>query len=160
MRLVDDDGEALAGQRADLPRDHRELLQRGDDDGLARLERLLELAGRGVDVLDHAERLLELPHGGLELAVEDPTVGDHHDRVEDPPVGGVVQGGELMREPGDGEALAAPRGVLDQVALARHLPPGPPPPGAGRRRAADSGERSGGGRRSCGPGRPPPPPRG
>ena len=118
MRLVDDDGEALARQRADLPRDHRELLERGDDDGLARLQRLLELAGGGVDVLDHAERLLELPHRRLELAVQDAPVGDHHDRVEDPPIGGVVQRGELVREPGDGEALAAPRGVLDQVAMA------------------------------------------
>ena len=90
MRLVHDDGEALAGQRPDLRRDHGELLERGDDDGLARLERLLELAGGGVDVLDHAQRLLELTHRGLELAVQDPPVGDHHDRVEDPPVGGVM----------------------------------------------------------------------
>ena len=71
----------------------------------------------GVDVLDHAERLLELAHGGLELAVEDAPVGDDHDRVEHAPVGRVVQRRELVREPGDGEALAAAGRVLDQVAL-------------------------------------------
>ena len=69
MGLVDDDGEGVAGQRADLLRDHRELLQGGDDDGLAALQRLLQLAGCLVDVLDHPEGLLELLHGPLELAV-------------------------------------------------------------------------------------------
>ena len=76
----------LPGQLADLLGDHRELLQRGDDDRLARLQRLLELAGGGVDVLDHAERLLELAHRALELAVEHAAVGDDDDRVEDAPV--------------------------------------------------------------------------
>ena len=82
-------------------------------------KRLLELAGGGVDVLHHAERLLELAHGGLELAVEHAPVGDDHDGVEDPPVRGVVERGELVGQPGDGEALAAAGRVLDQVALAR-----------------------------------------
>ena len=118
VRLVHDHGEALARQLADLLGDHRELLQRGDDDRLARFERLLELARGGVDVLDHAERLLELAHGRLELAVEHAPVGDDHDRVEDAPVVGVVQRRELVREPGDGVALAAAGRVLDQVALA------------------------------------------
>jgi len=76
----------LPGQLADLFGDHRKLLQRRDDDGLARLQRILELARGAVDVFDHAERLLELAHGGLELAVEHAPVGDHHDRIEDPPV--------------------------------------------------------------------------
>ena len=117
VRLVDDHGEALARQLADLLRDHREFLERGDDDRLAELERLLELARSGVDVLHHAERLLELAHGGLQLPVEHAPVGDDDDRVEDAPVGGVVQRRELVREPGDGEALAAAGRVLDQVAL-------------------------------------------
>ena len=34
-----------------------------------------------------------------------------------------MQGGELVGEPGDGEALAAPRRVLDEVALPRSPPP-------------------------------------
>jgi hypothetical protein len=35
LRLVHDHGEPLAGQLTDFLGDHRELLQRGDDDGLA-----------------------------------------------------------------------------------------------------------------------------
>ena len=119
MRLVDDQGEPLPRQLADLRRDHRELLERGDDDGLARLQRVLELARGGVDVLHHPQGLLELAHGALELAVEDPAVGDDHDGVEDPAIVRAVQDGELVREPGDGEALAAPRRVLDEIALPR-----------------------------------------
>ena len=117
VRLVHDDGETLPGEPADLLGDHRELLERGDDDRLARLQRLLELARGAVDVLDHAEGLLELADGLLELSVEDPAVGHHHDRVEDAAVVLVVQGRELVGEPSDGEALAATGRVLDQIAL-------------------------------------------
>ena len=45
VRLVHDHGETPAGQRADLVRDEGELLQRGDDDRLARFERLFEVPG-------------------------------------------------------------------------------------------------------------------
>ena len=119
MCFVHDQPEALAGQFADLLGDDREFLERGDDDGLARLQRVLELARGGVDVLHHPQGLLELPYRGLELAVEHPAVGDDHDGVEDPAVIRPVQGGELVREPGDGEALAAPGRVLDEVAVSR-----------------------------------------
>ena len=118
MRLVHDHREALARKLADLLGDDRELLQRGDDDGPARLQCLAKLARGLVDVLHDAERLLELPDGALELAVEHAPVGHHHDRVEDTPVGAVVQHREPVGEPGDGEALAAAGRVLDQVALA------------------------------------------
>jgi hypothetical protein len=90
---------------------------RRDDDGLPRLERLLELARGGVDVLHHAERLLELAHRRLELAVEHAPVGDDHDRVEDAAIDRIVQRRELVGEPGDGEALAAPGRVLDEIPL-------------------------------------------
>ena len=83
MRLVDYDGEALAGERADLLGDDRELLERGDDDPLAGLQRLAELLRGFVDVLDHAERLFELADRALKLAVEHPPVGDDDNRVED-----------------------------------------------------------------------------
>src|SRR5712692_5758075 len=119
MRFVDDQREAFAGQLADLLGDHGKLLQRGDDDRLPRLERLLELARSGVDVLDHAQRLLELAHRGLELAIEHPPVGDDHDRVDDALVAGVVERRKPVGKPGDGEALAAPSRVLDQVPLPR-----------------------------------------
>ena len=117
MRFIDDQGEPPPRQLADLCSDHRELLQRGDDDRLARLQCLLELARGGVDVLHHSQRLLELADGALQLAVEHAPVGDHDDGIEHAAVGGIVQGGELVSEPGDGEALAAAGGVLDQIAL-------------------------------------------
>ena len=119
MGLVHDQPEALAGELADLLGDDREFLERGDDDGLARLQRVLELARGGVDVLHHPQGLLELPYRGLELAVEHPAVGNDHDGVEDPAVIRPVQCGELVGKPGDGEALAAPGRVLDEVALPR-----------------------------------------
>ena len=118
MRLVHDYGEALARKLADLLGDDGKLLQRGDDDGPSGLQRLAELARRMVDVLHHAEGLLELPDGALELAVEHAPVGHHDDRVEDAPVVEIVQDREAVGEPGDGEALAAAGEVLDQVALA------------------------------------------
>ena len=99
--------------------DDRELLEGGDDDGLARFQCVLELARGGVDVLHHPQGLLELPHRGLELAVQYPAVGDDYDGVEYPAVIRVVQRGKLVSEPGDGEALAAPGRVLDEVALSR-----------------------------------------
>ena len=107
--------------------DDGKFLEGGDDDCPARFERLPELARGVFDVLHHAERLLELDDGGLELAVEHAPVGHHDDRVEDAAVLVVVQHRELVGEPGDGEALAAPGGVLDQGA----------PAGARRRGVAD-----------------------
>ena len=95
-----------------------ELLQRRDDDRPAAFQGLAELAGRVLDVLDHAEGLLELPDGALELAVEHAAVGHHDHGVEHAPVFVVVQHRELVGEPGDGVALAAAGGVLDEVALA------------------------------------------
>ena len=119
VRFVHDHGEALAGKLADFIGDDRKLLQCGDDDGPARLQGLAELAGGLVDVLHHAEGLLELPDGPLELAVEHAPVGHHHHRVEDAPVVVVMQHREPVGEPGDGEALAAAGRMLDQVAFRR-----------------------------------------
>ncbi len=76
--------------------------------------------------------LLELPHRALELPVEDPAVGDDDDGVEDPPVQDVVKRRELVREPGDGVALAAPGGMLNQVPLARPAMKRVASPGAAR----------------------------
>jgi hypothetical protein len=106
VRLVHDHRKTLSGQRTDFSGDHRKFLQRGDDDGFPFFEGLLELLGRGVDVLHHPGGLLKLAHGALQLAVEDPTIGDHDDGVEDAAVGGVVQHRELVREPGDRVGLA------------------------------------------------------
>jgi hypothetical protein len=84
MGFIDDDRKPLACQFADLVLNDRELLQRGDDDRLAVLQCLLELAAGGVDVLDDAERLLEGKHFPLELTVKHAAVGDDYDGIEDP----------------------------------------------------------------------------
>ena len=94
---------------ADLVGYDRELLQRGDDDRPTGFQGLAQLAGGLVDVLDHAEGLLELADRLLELAVEHAAVGHHDDRVEDAPVVDVMEHRELMGEPCDGVALAAAR---------------------------------------------------
>ena len=114
-----DQSETFAGQFADLLGNDRELLERGDDDGLARLQRVLELARGRIDVLHHPKGLLELPHGALKLTVEHPAVRDDHDGIEDAAVIRSVERGELVSEPSNGEALAAPGRVLDEVALSR-----------------------------------------
>ena len=65
-----------------------------------------------------------------ELAIQHPPVGNDHDGVEDPAVVRVMEGGQLMSQPGDSKSLAAPRRVLHQLTLARaplagvaHQPP-------------------------------------
>ena len=93
MGLVDDDGESLARHLAHVLRDHRELLQCGDDDRLAVFKGLLQLTARGVDVLHQAEGLLEGPNGALQLSVKDAAVGDDDDAIEDPLVVGIVERG-------------------------------------------------------------------
>ena len=77
--------------------------------------------------LPQVSGLLRAPQGGAalgvlpdrvaDLAVEDETVGDDDDRVEDRGV--PREADQLVGQPGDGVALAAARGVLDQVAAAR-----------------------------------------
>ena len=124
VRFVDDDREPLAGKRSDLLGDHRELLERRDDDPLAGFQRRAELLRILVDLLDHPERLLELGDGALKLAVQHAAVRDDDDGIEHRAIIGVVQRGELVREPRDRVALAAPGGVLDQVALPRPVVPG------------------------------------
>ena len=120
MGFVDDDGESLARQFADLVLDDRELLQGGDDDRLAVFQRLLQLAARGVDVLHDAERLLEGPHRPLELPVQHAAVGDDDDASRRPARSWASwRVDKLMGEPSDGLALAAPGLVLDQVNAAR-----------------------------------------
>ena len=79
MCLVHDHGEPLARKLTDLLGDDGKLLQRGDDDRAASLEGLAELTGGPVDVLHHAEGLLELPDGLLQLLVEHTSIGHHHD---------------------------------------------------------------------------------
>jgi hypothetical protein len=115
--LVDEDGVAAAGVGGDGVRDLGELLDGRDDDLLPALDGGAELAAVG-DGGDEALGALELADGLAELLVEEAPVGDDDDGVEDAAVAGVVERGEAVGEPGDGEALAAAGRVLDEVALA------------------------------------------
>jgi len=115
--FVDDDGEAPVGHGADVFVDHRELLEGGDDDLLAVVDGLGELAGAFGDVFDEAAFLFEVLDRLLELAVEDLAVGDDDDGVEHRLVVVVVERGQAVGEPSDGIGLAAAGGVLDEVAL-------------------------------------------
>ena len=126
VRLVDDQGKALARQRADFFGDHRKFLQGGYDNGFARLQRVLELARSRIDVFHHAQRRLELAYGPLELAIQHAAVRNHHNGIENAAIFRVVQRSELMRKPGDGKAFAAARRMLDEVLRAR-----PPRAGVG-----------------------------
>ena len=67
---------------ADLVEDERELLHRRDDDLLALLDELAQVAGV-LGVADGRAHLRELLDRVADLLVEDAPVGDDDDRVED-----------------------------------------------------------------------------
>ncbi len=117
--FVDDDGEALAFELGHAGRDDGELLQGGDDDGFARLQRLPQLGGVFIDLLDHAFGLLELLDGVLQLTVEHAPVGDHDDGIEQAlgVVGFLIERSELMGKPGDGVGFARTRRMLHEIVL-------------------------------------------
>ena len=69
---------------ADLVEDERELLDRRDDDLLALLDELAQVA-RVLGVADGRADLGELLDRVADLLVEDAAVGDDDDRVEDRP---------------------------------------------------------------------------
>ena len=89
------------------------LLQGGDDDRPASFEGIPELAGGLVNVLHHAEGLLELPDGSLQLAVEYPSIRHHDHGVEDASVFTIMEHRKLVGKPSNGEALPATGRVLD-----------------------------------------------
>ena len=89
--FVYDNGKAFCFQRLDLIHNHREFLQRGDDNGLAIFKRILELTRSFIDILDHAQGLLELLHRLLKLPVKHATVCNHDDRVKDTPILVIMQ---------------------------------------------------------------------
>ena len=62
--------------------DETELLQGGDDDLVATLQRRHQLFGVAVDLGDHPFDLLELLDGVPQLPVKDDAVGDDHDAVK------------------------------------------------------------------------------
>ena len=126
---------------ADLVQDERELLHRGDDDLLAVLDELPQVAGV-LGVAHRGADLGELLDGVADLLVEDAPVGDDDDRVEDrlsPSFAGrsswwASQAMELR--------LAAAGRVLDQIAPARAAAAGHRPGACAPRRAGGSAGRS------------------
>ena len=61
--------------------------------------------------------MLELVDGVLELLVEDATIGDDDDAIENAFVCVIVEGGEAVSEPADRVALTASGRVFDEVVL-------------------------------------------
>src|SRR5690606_10153876 len=117
VRFVDHDREAPPAVLApDLVEDERELLHRGDDDLLPLGDELAQVA-RVLGVADGGADLRELFDGVTDLLVENTTVGNDDDRVEDRHAI-LREADELVRQPRDRVRLAAARRVLDQVALA------------------------------------------
>ena len=84
----------------------RELLDGGDDNARPSLQSRLQLARGAVDFLDKTLGLLELRHSVLKLAVKHNTIGNDDGRIEDRPVGIVMQVSDLMRSPADGVRFA------------------------------------------------------
>ena len=100
-----------------LARDEREFLQGGNDHRHRIVERFGKLPRVFLDPLHDAALVFELVDRVLELLIEHDAVGDHDHAVEDALVGSVVQRREPMRQPADRVALAAARGMLDEIVV-------------------------------------------
>jgi hypothetical protein len=117
MCLVDDDRKtSVPVLAADIVEDEREFLDRGDDDLLAALNEAPQISGM-LGMPYRCADLDELPDRVADLLIEDNSVGDDDDRVEDrPAVGGEPD--QLVREPSDRVRFARACRVLDQIAPA------------------------------------------
>src|SRR5680860_1913952 len=83
MRLVNDDRERAAPMLvADLVQDDGKFLNRGDNDLLARLDKLPKLPGALGNRAHCRAYLRELPDGVADLLVQQAPVSDDDDRVE------------------------------------------------------------------------------
>jgi len=82
MRLVNNDGETtIAVLVTDFIEDEGKLLNGGNNDFLAGLDELAEVAGV-FRMADRFADLGELLYGGLDLLVEDAAIGDDDDGIE------------------------------------------------------------------------------
>jgi len=109
MGLVNDDRVLAVGKVSDLLGDERKLLERGDDDGGTCFEGLGKLRRVLVNLLHDALLVVELVNRVLKLAVENETVGDDDDRIENLLVTVVVKGRKAVGNPCNGVALSAAR---------------------------------------------------
>ena len=121
----------------DLVEDEGELLHRGDDDLLALLDELAQIAGV-LGVAHRRAHLHELLDGLLDLVVEQMRRSVTTMTESKTSLSSRLQPDELVREPGDGVRLAAAGRVLDQVALARAVSAARRPAPAAQRRAGGS----------------------
>src|SRR5271157_37880 len=99
MGLVNDDCEPSSAMlSADLVEDERKLLYRGDDDLFAALDELAKLFrafSHGADCRAYLSKLLDCVSY---LLVENATVRDDNDGIEDRPFV-LLKSDELVREP-------------------------------------------------------------
>src|SRR5258705_6237174 len=104
---------------ANLVEDERKLLHRGNDDLLPVRNEPAEIT-RVIGVSDGSAHLSELLDRVVDLLVENPSIRDDDDGIEDRGIV-LLQNDHLVRQPGDGIRLAAPGGVLNQITLALAL---------------------------------------
>src|SRR5262245_19962142 len=117
MRLVYDDRKlSRAVLASDLVEYEWKLLHGGNDDFLALGDELAKIA-RVFRVSNGRTHLRELFDCVPDLLVENAPVGHHDYRVEYRSTA-LRKADHLMRQPCDRVRLAAPSGMLDQVALA------------------------------------------
>ena len=93
------------GYCADVLEDEGEFLHRRDDDFLAALDELAQVAG-ALSMADRRPNLGELPDRRVDLPVQDAPVGDDDDRVEDG-FAVTLQLDQAMGKPSDRVRLAA-----------------------------------------------------
>ena len=121
MRLVHNDGKVLSGSIFYLIIDDRELLQCGDDDTLAIVDRIFQIL-RGfllVDGYDSAYGVVKAGNSSLQLLIQHAAVGNDNDAVKNSFIILIVQARHAVCRPGDGVGLATSCTVLDEIVMSR-----------------------------------------
>ena len=121
MRLVQNQGKASIGQPAHLAQHPRKLLQSGDDDELALVQRLRQLRTVLVDALHHALLVVKLVNRVLQLRIEHAPVGNHDHAAEHFCILRIVQRCQPVRQPANGVGFARARRMLHQIGLPHAL---------------------------------------
>ena len=133
MRLVDQQSETLAGEIAQLIKDKRKFLHGGDDDFLSLLQKPPQLLCV-VGVAEDRRHVVVTLNSPGNLRVQRAPVGDDDDRVElrRHRVIFEAQLHQLVRQPGNGIALAAACRMLNQIAFSHPIGMGTAQQGAHR----------------------------
>ena len=118
MRLVNDHGEGAVGHIG-VAVDVGELLDGADDDARTAVQGVPQVLRGALHLHDQTFLVLHGIHVFLQLAVQHLAVGQDDDGVEHRRAIGLGQSRQLVRGPRNGVALAAARGMLDQVVAAR-----------------------------------------